>query len=383
MFGGAFGPEDHGRRMEVLLGNGDTVSAGRSMMWAPSQRRARSRRAGAADPPADASARSLRSFSRSATPGLIVDRANWMRTPARALRRGPCSRPAALRSAAVNAEAYLETLCSLAPQRRTAMADRLSTHRRSTISIPPGPTSATALCRARRLYAPRLARRHTRALQQMNGGRRGPLFDLSPATRARRRRGQGLHTGPRAPPPQRPERPAITWLEQAPPARPVLRAARDGAARAHSVRTHARRGTGCRRPRRPRRAARRSPPISHGRRRSEQPCSCARSPSASRTIASAPSRPSSGLHRPPRSRRMGGAGGAQPRRPILHARRFPEVTVPPAYRNHWAVEHGIMRQESSFDGTRRARSGARDEPAMPGTAQIEARRVGVPLIWAG
>jgi len=58
---------------------------------------------------------------------------------------------------------------------------------------------------------------------------------------------------------------------------------------------------------------------------------------------------------------------------------FPDVTIPPAYRTHWAAAHGIMRQESSFDRAAVSSAGARGMmQLMPGTAQIEARRVGVP-----
>jgi soluble lytic murein transglycosylase len=58
---------------------------------------------------------------------------------------------------------------------------------------------------------------------------------------------------------------------------------------------------------------------------------------------------------------------------------FPEVSIPPAYRRHWAAAHGIMRQESSFDRAVVSHAGARGMmQLMPGTAQIEARRLGVP-----
>ncbi len=58
---------------------------------------------------------------------------------------------------------------------------------------------------------------------------------------------------------------------------------------------------------------------------------------------------------------------------------FPSVSIPPAYREHWAAAHGIMRQESSFDRAVVSHAGARGMmQLMPGTAQIEARRLGVP-----
>jgi len=58
---------------------------------------------------------------------------------------------------------------------------------------------------------------------------------------------------------------------------------------------------------------------------------------------------------------------------------FPDVRIPPAYQEHWAAAHGIMRQESSFDRAVVSHAGARGMmQLMPATAQIEARRLGVP-----
>jgi soluble lytic murein transglycosylase len=59
---------------------------------------------------------------------------------------------------------------------------------------------------------------------------------------------------------------------------------------------------------------------------------------------------------------------------------FPDVAIPPAYRNHWAAAHGIMRQESSFDRAVVSSAGARGMmQLMPATAQIETRRLGIPF----
>jgi len=58
---------------------------------------------------------------------------------------------------------------------------------------------------------------------------------------------------------------------------------------------------------------------------------------------------------------------------------FPEVQIPAAYSHNWAAAHGIMRQESSFDRTAMSHVGARGMmQLMPTTAAAEARRVGVP-----
>ncbi|MFL6844728.1 MAG: lytic transglycosylase domain-containing protein [Allosphingosinicella sp.] len=58
---------------------------------------------------------------------------------------------------------------------------------------------------------------------------------------------------------------------------------------------------------------------------------------------------------------------------------FPEVTLPAAYSQHWALAHGITRQESSFDRGAVSPVGARGMmQLMPGTARETAGKVGLP-----
>jgi soluble lytic murein transglycosylase len=58
---------------------------------------------------------------------------------------------------------------------------------------------------------------------------------------------------------------------------------------------------------------------------------------------------------------------------------FPEVSIPAPYRHYSAAAHGIIRQESSFDRGAISSANARGMMQLiPGTAQAEARRVGVP-----
>lgn len=57
---------------------------------------------------------------------------------------------------------------------------------------------------------------------------------------------------------------------------------------------------------------------------------------------------------------------------------FPEVQVPPAYSHYWALNHAIMRQESSFDRTAQSGVGARGMmQLMPGTARETAGKLGM------
>lgn len=57
---------------------------------------------------------------------------------------------------------------------------------------------------------------------------------------------------------------------------------------------------------------------------------------------------------------------------------FPDVPVPPAYSRHWTLGHAIMRQESSFDRAAVSHAGARGMmQLMPGTAREISRKLGV------
>jgi soluble lytic murein transglycosylase len=58
---------------------------------------------------------------------------------------------------------------------------------------------------------------------------------------------------------------------------------------------------------------------------------------------------------------------------------FPEVTLPSAYSTHWGLAHGITRQESSFDRAAVSHAGARGlMQLMPGTAREQAAKLGLP-----
>jgi soluble lytic murein transglycosylase len=62
---------------------------------------------------------------------------------------------------------------------------------------------------------------------------------------------------------------------------------------------------------------------------------------------------------------------------------FPEVSLPGAYSHNWAIAHGITRQESSFDRAAVSHAGARGlMQLMPGTAREEAGKLGLPYDFA-
>jgi soluble lytic murein transglycosylase len=58
---------------------------------------------------------------------------------------------------------------------------------------------------------------------------------------------------------------------------------------------------------------------------------------------------------------------------------YPEVQIPPAQNSYWALAHGIIRQESSFDRAAVSHAGARGMmQLMPGTGREVAGQLGLP-----
>ena len=80
-FGGSFGQEDHALRMETLLGNGDNQSAQRGLMWAPADRRQLYEARIALQTRAGDAAQKLGLLDSRARrdAGLVIDQAIWLR----------------------------------------------------------------------------------------------------------------------------------------------------------------------------------------------------------------------------------------------------------------------------------------------------------------
>ena len=124
LFGAALTQQDHDIRMETLLGNGDTQSAQRMLPLVSSARRpVYEARLALQTKAYDASSRLATVGSAAMSdPGLLVDRANWMRNGGQsAVARSMLAQPLSLASRPHNAEKYLETLLVLA---RGAANDR-------------------------------------------------------------------------------------------------------------------------------------------------------------------------------------------------------------------------------------------------------------------
>ncbi len=201
-FGGAFSPDDHDERLETLLGNGDATSAGRAISWARPDRRpvyeaqlALQRRA------PDASAR-LAALDGAAArdPGLITDRAIWLRASSQsAAARSPARRPAALRPSACQSGALSRHRADPGARRRQRpqLADRLCDRLAGRGSLSARHRRLRpALWRAGRLYEPDLARRSGRDVPADRPREAARLFDpLRPRRAIAADPGEGLLLG--------------------------------------------------------------------------------------------------------------------------------------------------------------------------------------------
>ena len=294
----ASAPDDHDRRMEALLGNGDTQSAARSLMWAPARKRALyEARLALQTRAADAASRlAVLDPVGARDPGLVIDRANWLRNTgqsaaARALLAG---RPRFDRPPA-NAEALAGDGADPGARRgqRPQLADRLR-HRRAGRRPLPGRhrRQRPALWRARRLYEPRLARRQRPPCYRL--GRPADaarLFELyARAARSPQTRAKGFYWAARAaaragkrPRPM----PGSSRRRRAPTSFTASSRSSGSAGRRRRPPASPPADPADARRLRPAPAGRGDPLSRHGRAaRATRPCSSARWPSSSRTTAS-------------------------------------------------------------------------------------------------
>ncbi|HST36840.1 MAG TPA: lytic transglycosylase domain-containing protein [Allosphingosinicella sp.] len=389
-FGGAFGPEEHDRRLEVLLGNGDIQSAQRSLIWAPAGKRALfETRLALQTRAADASSRlAMLDPSLLRDPGLTVDRANWLRNTgqsaaARSLLAGRLrfDRPPA------NAEAWLETALTLA---RAAANDRNWQTAYDIASkvddlYPAGTDVSDRPFAERDAYPSLVWLGGTTAFYRTNRfAEAARLFDLyARAARSPQTRAKGFYWAARAAARAGDTGRADAWLQQAaaspdqfygllalerlgrtppppvasPPADPAMRASFGRRSLVEAVRYLGMVG-----------------------RRGDQTLFV-------RALAESLENDGERAVAAELGRSIGrldlgvwAAREARNRGENFYARgAFPEVGIPAAYSHNWAAAHGIMRQESSFERSATSPVGARGMmQLMPATAAAEARRMGVP-----
>jgi len=383
-FGATLSPADHELRMEVLLGNGDTASAARTMMWGPAQKRSLyEARLALQTRSSDAASRlGLLDGAARRDAGLIVDQAIWLRATGQSAAARQLLAGAVFDRPPVGVARWIDTALTLA---RGAANDR----QWSTVyaiaaklaDIYPAGTDVSARPFGERDDYTSLAWLGGSAALQRLGrpADAARLFELyARAARSPQTRAKGFFWTARAAG-QGPQ--ASAWLEQAASspdqfygqlalerlgriAAPPAGAPDIGAAeRAEFAR-------------RPLAEAIRYLGLTG--QRGDQTLFVR---ALAESLASDRERALAGDF----GRQVGrldlgvwAAREARNRGETFYARAaFPEQPIPPAYGRYWALAHGIMRQESSFERTAISSAGARGlMQLMPGTARQAASRVG-------
>ena len=389
-FGAALAADDHDRRMDVLLGNGDNQSAARTLMWAPPGKRALYEARLALQTRAPDAYERVAALDPAARRdgGLIIDQAIWLRnTGQSAAARELLASRGRLERPATNPARYLDTALTLA---RGAANDRQWTTAYNIAArlddlYAPGTDVATRPYDERDDYTSLAWLGGSTALFRL--GRPADaarLFELyARAARSPQTRAKGFYWAARAANAAGNSGQASAWLEQAaanpdqfygqlalerlgrgapPPPVPPAPDPAERAAFAARPLAEAVRYLGM--------IGRRSDQTLFVRALAVQ-LQNDRERAIAGEFGRAIGRLDLGVWAAREARTTGDS---------FYARTaFPEVPIPPAYARNWAFAHGIMRQESSFERTATSPVGARGMmQLMPGTARQAAGRVGVP-----
>ncbi len=388
-FGGRLTSADHDARMEALLGNGDTQSAARQLPLASAQRQALyATRLALQTRASDAASRLAALGPVQGDPGLLIDRANWLRASGQSLAaRQLMAQPHRLSGPPANAEKWFESMMTLA--KGAANDAQWSTAYQIASQLDdayPAGTDVSARSYGERDEYTNLAWLAGTAAQKL--GRHADaarMFDrYGRAARSSQTRTKGFYWAARSAFSANQPVQSNSYLEQA---------------AAHPDQFYGQLAL--------ERLGRRVTPPSPS---SAVPSQAQRSAFAARPLVQA-------------ARALGDMGrwsdqslfvraiaeqaetqtdrilAAQFGRTIgrqdlgvwvsREARNkgesfydpagFPEVTLPRAYSTHWGLAHGITRQESSFDRAAVSHAGARGlMQLMPGTAREQAGKLGLP-----
>jgi soluble lytic murein transglycosylase len=123
-FGSALSPQDHDARMDKLLSSGDVASARRTLMWSsPARRPVHEARIALQTRASDAASRvSALGSTAAGDPGLLIDRANWLRNSGDPLAaRQLLAQQQRLTALPADPAKYMESLVTIA---RGAVNDR-------------------------------------------------------------------------------------------------------------------------------------------------------------------------------------------------------------------------------------------------------------------
>lgn len=389
-FSGGFTPDDHDRRIDALLSNSDRQSAARAINWGSAARRPMfEARLAMQNRAADAASRvaALDREAASGDPGFVIDRAVWLRETGNSSgAREWLAQPRRLRSLPANPAKFMDGALAIARGAANDQQWTLAYNIASQVDdlFPQGTDVSTRSFAERDKYtdltwlAGQAARRINRPADAAGMFDRYGRAAQSPQTRAKgfywagRVAAQGGRTDQanawfeqaasspdqfygllalerlgRTPPPPPPATPATAAERQEFDRRPLVQAIR------HLGATGSRNDQGL----------------------FVRALASSLDTNREREVAAELGRSIGRLDMGVWAAREARSGGAS----FYSRAAFPEVTIPPAYRNHWATAHGIMRQESSFERSAVSSANARGMMQLiPGTAQIEARRVGVP-----
>lgn len=385
-FGGALTPADHDARMDALLGNGDTQSAQRTLAWSsPAKRALFETRLALQTRAPDAAARLTALGSGYAgDSGLLIDRAAWLRNSDPLAARQLLAAPRRLTAPPANPEKFMETMVTMA---RGASNDRQWTLVYQIASqvddlFPAGTdvsrrsygerdeyTNLTwlagqaAMRLARPADAARMFERYGRAAQSQQTRAKGFYWSARAAAAAGQAQQSNAMLELAASPDQFYGQLALERLGRTPPvpAADLPVSAAERSAFANRPLAQAARHLGM--------TGNRSDQTLFIRAIAEQ-----LENDRERAIAADFGRQIGRLDMGVWAAREARSSGGN-----FYARSaFPSVQIPPVHSRNWALAHGIMRQESSFERSAVSSAGARGlMQLMPGTAAQEARTLGV------
>jgi len=387
-FGGRLTGADHDARMEALLGNGDTQSAARQLPLASAQRQALySTRLALQTRAPDAAGRLASLGTVEGDPGLLMDRANWLRAGGQSLAaRQLMAQPHRLSRPPANAEKWFETMITLA--RGAANDAQWSTAYGIASQLDdayPAGTDVSSRSYGERDEYTNLAWLAGTAAQKL--GRHADaarMFDLyGRAAKSSQTRTKGFYWAARSAFNAGQQAQSNAYLEQA-AAHPdqfygQLALERLGRrvtppSPASAAPSPAQRSAFMARP-----LVQATKALGDMGRWSDQSLFV-------RAVAEQAETESDRILAAQFGRTIGrqdlGVWVAREARnkgqSFYDPAGFPEVTLPGAYSTHWALAHGITRQESSFDRAAVSHAGARGlMQLMPGTAREQAGKLGM------
>ena len=388
-FGGRLTSADHDSRLEALLGNRDTQSAGRTVPLASAQRQALySTRLALQTRASDAASRLAALGPVEGDSGLLIDRANWLRNSGQSLAaRQLLAQPHRLIRPPANAEKWFETMMTLA--KGAANDAQWSTAYQIASQLDdayPAGTDVSARPYGERDEYTNLAWLAGTAASKL--GRHADaarMFDrYGRAARSSQTRTKGFYWAARAAFNAGQKAQSDAWLEQAaaspdqfygqlalermgrrvtPPSptfaspSPAERSAFAALPLVKAAKALGDMG----------RWSDQSLFVRAIAEQAESPGERVLAAQLGRTIG----RPDLGVWVAREARNKGQS--------FYDPAGFPEVTLPSAFSAHWALAHGITRQESSFDRAAVSHAGARGlMQLMPGTAREQAGKIGLP-----